>query len=66
MQVAVVTGARQWHRLRLCDSTRENGHCSSRRGGQRPEDKLAALEKSVGDPARVATLAVDLTQQDAP
>jgi NAD(P)-dependent dehydrogenase (short-subunit alcohol dehydrogenase family) len=35
-------------------------------GTGRDEDRLAELEKAVGDPERIATLAVDLTADDAP
>src|ERR1700736_141562 len=35
-------------------------------GTGRDEDRLAELQQSISDPARVATLAVDLTRDDAP
>ncbi|WP_197283512.1 SDR family NAD(P)-dependent oxidoreductase [Mycobacterium sp. Marseille-P9652] len=64
MQVAIVTGASSGIGLGCATKLAEMGMAVL--GTGRDEDRLTALERSIGDPARVATLAVDLTQDDAP
>ena len=64
MQVAVVTGASSGIGFGCVTQLAKMGMAVV--GAGRDPNKLAALEKAVGDPARIATLAVDLTQQDAP
>jgi NAD(P)-dependent dehydrogenase (short-subunit alcohol dehydrogenase family) len=64
MQVAIVTGASSGIGLGCATKLAEMGMAIV--GTGRDESRLAELEKSVNDPARVATLAVDLTHDDAP
>jgi NAD(P)-dependent dehydrogenase (short-subunit alcohol dehydrogenase family) len=64
MQVAIVTGATRGIGLGCAKKLAETGMAIL--GTGRDADRLAELEKSIGDPARVATLAVDLTRDDAP
>src|SRR6516225_2861030 len=64
MQVAIVTGATSGIGFGCAKRLAEMGMAIL--GTGRDEDRLAELEKSIGDPARVATLAVDLTRDDAP
>ncbi|HEV7583664.1 MAG TPA: SDR family oxidoreductase, partial [Mycobacterium sp.] len=64
MQVAVVTGASSGIGLGCATKLAEMGMAIV--GVGRDEKRLTALEKAVGDPARVATVAVDLTHDDAP
>jgi NAD(P)-dependent dehydrogenase (short-subunit alcohol dehydrogenase family) len=67
MQVAIVTGASSGIGLGCATKLAEMGMAVV--GTGRDENRLAELEKSVGsvsDPERVATLAVDLTHDDAP
>ena len=59
-----MTGASSGIGLRLRDQTRADGRHVV--GAGRDEDRLAELEKEIGDPDRVATIAVDLTADDAP
>ena len=59
MQVAVVTGASSGIGLGCATKLAEMGMAIV--GVGRDEKRLTALEKAVGDPARVATVAVDLT-----
>src|SRR3982074_608084 len=64
MQVAVVTGASSGIGLGCATKLAEMGMAIV--GVGRDEKRLTALEKAVGDPAQVATVAVDLTHDDAP
>ena len=64
MQVAIVTGASSGIGFGCATKLAEAGMAIV--GAGRDEDRLAELEKAVGDPDRVATLAVDLTDDDAP
>jgi NAD(P)-dependent dehydrogenase (short-subunit alcohol dehydrogenase family) len=64
MQVAIVTGASSGIGFGCATKLAQMGMAVL--GAGRDENKLAALEKAVNDPARIATLAIDLTAQDAP
>lgn len=64
MQVAIVTGASSGIGLGCATKLAEMGMAVV--GTGRDRDRLAELEKAVNDPDRVATLAVDLTDDDAP
>ncbi len=64
MQVAIVTGASSGIGLGCATKLAEMGMAIV--GTGRDQDRLAELEKAVNDPDRVATLAVDLTHDDAP
>ena len=64
MQVAIVTGASSGIGFGCATKLAEAGMAVV--GTGRDEDRLAELETAVGDPDRVATLAVDLTDDDAP
>src|ERR1700742_666357 len=64
MQVAIVTGATSGIGLGCAKKLAETGMAVL--GTGRDGDRLAELDRSIGDPARVATLAVDLTHDDAP
>jgi NAD(P)-dependent dehydrogenase (short-subunit alcohol dehydrogenase family) len=64
MQVAIVTGASSGIGLGCATKLAEMGMAVV--GTGRDEDRLAELEKAVNDPDRVATIAVDLTDDDAP
>lgn len=64
MQVAIVTGASSGIGLGCATKLAEMGMAIV--GAGRDNDRLAELERAVGDPDRVATLAVDLTHDDAP
>jgi len=64
MQVAIVTGASSGIGLGCATKLAEMGMAVV--GTARDKDRLAELEKSAIDPDRVATLAVDLTHDDAP
>ncbi|MEB4209192.1 SDR family oxidoreductase [Mycobacterium sp. 94-17] len=64
MQVAIVTGASSGIGLGCATKLAEAGIAVL--GTARDEGRLAELERAVGDPDRVATLAVDLTDDDAP
>jgi NAD(P)-dependent dehydrogenase (short-subunit alcohol dehydrogenase family) len=64
MQVAIVTGASRGIGLGCATKLAEMGMAVV--GAGRDEDRLAELEKAVNDPDRVATIAVDLTDDDAP
>ncbi|WP_084163287.1 SDR family NAD(P)-dependent oxidoreductase [Mycobacterium triplex] len=64
MQVAIVTGASSGIGLGCAVKLAEMGMAVV--GTGRDRDRLAELEKAIGDPDRVATLAVDLTDDDAP
>lgn len=64
MQVAIVTGASSGIGLGCATKLAEMGMAVV--GTGRDRDRLAELEEAVNDPDRVATLAVDLTDDDAP
>ncbi|OBJ22717.1 oxidoreductase [Mycobacterium sp. 1245801.1] len=64
MQVAIVTGASSGIGLGCATKLAEMGMAVL--GTGRDEGRLAELARAVGDPDRVATLAVDLTDDDAP
>lgn len=64
MQVAIVTGASSGIGLGCATKLAEMGMVIV--GTGRDRGRLAELERSINDPSRVATLAVDLTQDDAP
>lgn len=64
MQVAIVTGASSGIGLGCATKLAEMGMAVL--GTGRDQDRLAELHTSIGDPDRVATLAVDLTDDDAP
>lgn len=64
MQVAIVTGASSGIGLGCAIKLAEMGMAVL--GTGRDHDRLAELTKAVSDPDRVATLAVDLTDDDAP
>lgn len=63
-QVAIVTGASSGIGFGCATKLAEMGMAVV--GTGRDADRLAGLEEAVGDPERVATLAVDLTADDAP
>jgi NAD(P)-dependent dehydrogenase (short-subunit alcohol dehydrogenase family) len=64
MQVAIVTGASSGIGLGCATKLAEMGMAVV--GTGRDRDRLAELERAINDPDRVATLAVDLTDDDAP
>jgi NAD(P)-dependent dehydrogenase (short-subunit alcohol dehydrogenase family) len=64
MQVAIVTGASSGIGFGCATKLAEMGMAIV--GTGRDADRLAALEEAIGDPDRVATIAVDLTADDAP
>ncbi|HET9566510.1 MAG TPA: SDR family oxidoreductase, partial [Mycobacterium sp.] len=64
MQVAIVTGASSGIGFGCATKLAEMGMAVL--GAGRDEDRLADLEKAVDDADRVATIAVDLTADDAP
>lgn len=64
MQVAIVTGASSGIGLGCATKLAEAGMAVL--GTGRDTQRLSELERAVGDPDRVATLAVDLTADDAP
>jgi NAD(P)-dependent dehydrogenase (short-subunit alcohol dehydrogenase family) len=64
MQVAIVTGASSGIGFGCAVKLAQMGMAVV--GTGRDAAKLTDLEKAIGDPARVATLAVDLTQDSAP
>lgn len=64
MQVAIVTGASSG--IGLGCATRLAGTGMAVLGTGRDPKRLAELETAIGDPDRVATVAVDLTDDDAP
>ena len=64
MQVAIVTGASSGIGFGCAVTLAEAGMAVL--GAGRDRDRLAELETAIGDPARIATLAVDLTADEAP
>src|SRR3984957_16836351 len=64
MQAAIVTGASSGIGFGCAIKLAQMGMAVL--GTGRVESKLAELQKAVGDPARIVTLAVDLTHDDAP
>lgn len=64
MQVAIVTGASSGIGFGCATMLADAGMAVL--GTGRDQDRLAELERAVGDPDRIATLAVDLTEDDAP
>lgn len=64
MQVAIVTGASSGIGFGCATRLAEAGMAVL--GTGRDEARLAELKQAVGDPDRIATLAVDLTDDDAP
>lgn len=64
MQVAIITGAGSGIGLGTAEKLSAMGMAVV--GVGRDPAKLANLEAAIGDPARVATLAVDVTARDAP
>ncbi|SEQ58567.1 NAD(P)-dependent dehydrogenase, short-chain alcohol dehydrogenase family [Solimonas aquatica] len=64
MQLAIVTGAGSGIGLACCQKLAAMGMAVL--GVGRDAAKLAALERAMPDAARVATLAVDITRDDAP
>ena len=65
MQVAIVTGASSGIGFGCATQLAQMGMAVAVGAGRDP-GKLAALEQAVGDPTRIATLAIDLTGPDAP
>jgi len=64
MQVAIVTGASSGIGFGCATKLADAGMAVL--GTGRDEDRLADLAKAINDGERVATLAVDLTADDAP
>jgi meso-butanediol dehydrogenase / (S,S)-butanediol dehydrogenase / diacetyl reductase len=64
MQVAIITGASSG--IGRGTTIKLHGMGMAVLGVGRDADKLAKLEAEIGDPARVATLAIDLTCDEAP
>ncbi|CAN7273018.1 SDR family NAD(P)-dependent oxidoreductase [Mycolicibacterium frederiksbergense] len=64
MQVAIVTGASSGIGFGCAVKLAEAGMAVL--GAGRDRDRLTDLETAIGDPDRIATLAVDLTADDAP
>jgi NAD(P)-dependent dehydrogenase (short-subunit alcohol dehydrogenase family) len=64
MQVAIVTGASSGIGFGCAVKLAQMGMAVL--GTGRDEGKLAELQKAIDDPARIVTLAVDLTHDDAP
>lgn len=64
MQVAIVTGASSGIGFGCAVTLAEAGMAVL--GAGRDRDRLAELETAIGDPDRIATLAVDLTADEAP
>src|SRR5688500_13818507 len=64
MQVAIVTGASSGIGFGTAVKLAEAGMAVLATG--RDEKRLADVQKAIGDPQRVATLAIDLTADDAP
>lgn len=64
MQVAIVTGASSGIGFGCATKLAEAGMAVL--GAGRDEERLAALERAIGDPERVQTVAADLTADDGP
>ncbi|MDT5096006.1 MAG: hypothetical protein QOH60_5369 [Mycobacterium sp.] len=64
MKVAIVTGASSGIGFGCATKLAQAGMAVV--GTGRDESRLAELERAVGDPERIATVAVDLTADDAP
>ncbi|WP_460354739.1 SDR family NAD(P)-dependent oxidoreductase [Mycobacterium sp. ZZG] len=64
MQVAIVTGASSGIGFSCATTLAEHGMAVL--GTGRDRGRLAELEKAAPEPGRIATLAVDLTEDDAP
>ncbi|MFN3796826.1 MAG: SDR family NAD(P)-dependent oxidoreductase, partial [Sphingobium yanoikuyae] len=64
MQVAIITGAGSG--IGLCTAKMLHDAGMAIVGVGRDPAKLATLESEIGDPARVATLSIDVTADDAP
>ena len=64
MQVAIITGAGSG--IGLCTAKMLHDAGMAIVGVGRDPAKLATLESEISDPARVATLSIDVTQDDAP
>ena len=64
MQVAIITGAGSGIGLETATMLHEEGMAIV--GVGRSADKLKALEDSIADPARLATISVDIAADDAP
>ena len=64
MQVAIVTGASSGIGFGCAVKLAEQGMAVL--GAGRDEERLAELARTIGDPDRVATVAVDLTADDGP
>lgn len=64
MQIAIVTGASSGIGFGCAVKLAQMGMAVL--GTGRDESKLAELQKAIDDPARIVTLAVDLTHDDAP
>ncbi len=64
MQVAIVTGASSGIGFKCATTLAEAGMAVL--GTGRDEERLADLKRAIGDPERVATVAVDLTADDGP
>jgi NAD(P)-dependent dehydrogenase (short-subunit alcohol dehydrogenase family) len=64
MQVAIITGASSG--IGWGTTVKLHGMGMAVLGIGRDADKLARLEADIGDPARVATLAIDITRDEAP
>jgi NAD(P)-dependent dehydrogenase (short-subunit alcohol dehydrogenase family) len=64
MQVAIVTGASSGIGFGCATTLADAGMAVV--GAGRDEDRLAELERAIDDPDRVATVAIDLTADDAP
>ena len=64
MQVAIITGAGSG--IGLCTAKMLHDAGMAIVGVGRDPAKLATRESEIGDPARVATLSIDVTQDDAP
>lgn len=64
MQVAIVTGASSGIGFGCATALADAGMAVL--GTGRDEDRLAELERAIGDPERVETIAADLTSDDGP
>ncbi|OFB35996.1 oxidoreductase [Mycolicibacterium sp. (ex Dasyatis americana)] len=64
MQIAIVTGASSGIGFGCATALAEAGMAVV--GAGRDEDRLAELERAIGDPERVQTVSVDLTADDGP